>query len=72
MPKYIGASSMFTGSPYIVMAMSQPDPLNKSTMITVPNLRFVNLKDIDLDGRINLGITNVDLDQPTQNVIGYK
>ena len=72
MPKYIGASSMFTGSPYIVMAMSQPDPLNKSTMITVPNLRFVNLKDLDLDGRINLGITHVDIDQPTKNVIGYK
>lgn len=72
MPKYIGASGMFTGSPYIVMALSQPDPLNKGTMITVPNLRFANLNDLDLDGRLNLGITHVDIDLPTKNVIGYK
>lgn len=72
MPKYIGASGMFTGSPYIVMARSQPDPLDKSTTIVVPNLRFTNLKDIDLDGRINLGITNDRIDQHTKNVIAYE
>lgn len=72
MPKYIGASGMFTGSPYIVMARSQPDPLDKSTTIVVPNLRFTNLKDIDLDGRINLGITNDYIDQHTKNVIAYE
>lgn len=72
MPKYIGASGMFTGSPYVVMALSQPDPLNKSTMITVPNLRFMNITDLDLDGKLNLGITNTKIDQPTKNVVAYK
>lgn len=71
LPKYIGGSGMFTGSPYIVMAKTQFDPYKKSVPIYTPNLRFVNLKDIDLDGRINLGITNVEIDKPTNNVISY-
>ncbi len=71
MPKYIGASGMFTGSPYIVMAKTQMDPFNKSNPIYTPGLRFTNLKDLDLNGRINLGITNVKIDQPTGNVISY-
>ena len=32
MKQYIGAAGMFTGSPYIVMQLSQPDPLNKSNI----------------------------------------
>ena len=71
MPKYIGASGMFTGSPYIVMQLSEPDPLNKANQILVPNLRFMKVPDNDLDGRINLGITNDVIDKPTTNVVGY-
>jgi hypothetical protein len=71
MPKYIGAAGMFTGSPYIVMAKTQTDPFSRSTPIYTPNLRFTNLKDLDLNGNINIGITNVKVDQPTKNVISY-
>lgn len=71
MKKYIGAAGMFTGSPYIVMALSHPDPLDKSNIISVPNLRFMNVTDLTLDGNINLGITNTDIDQRTNNVVGY-
>lgn len=71
MPKYIGASGMFTGSPYIVMQLSEPDPLNKANQILVPNLRFMKVPDNDLDGRINLGITNDVIDKSTTNVVGY-
>ena len=71
-PKYIGAAGMFAGSPYIVMQLTQKDPLSKSTMITTPNLRFANITDLTLDGRVNLGLTNVDIDRPTKNVIGYE
>lgn len=71
MPKYIGAAGMFTGSPYIVMARSQPDPLDKSNIIVVPNLRFMNLQGLDIDGRINLGITNTDIDINARNVVAY-
>lgn len=71
MKQYIGAAGMFTGSPYIVMALSQPDPLDKSNIISVPNLRFMNVPDNNLNGSINLGITNTEIDQPTNNVVGY-
>ena len=71
MKKYIGAAGMFTGSPYIVMALSQPDPLDKSNTISVPNLRFMNVPDNTLNGVVNLGITNTEIDKPTNNVVGY-
>lgn len=72
MKKYIGASGMFTGSPYVVMAKSHPDPLDKSNMILVPNLRFMNLIDNQLDGNINLGITNTEIDKATSNIVAYQ
>ena len=59
LPKYIGASGMFTGSPYIVMAKTRPDPTDSSNIIITPNLRFMNVSDIELDGNINAGLTNV-------------
>lgn len=71
MKKYIGAAGMFTGSPYIVMALSHPDPLDKSNIISVPNLRFMNVTDPYLDGAINLGVTNTKIDQRTNNVVAY-
>ena len=72
MKQYIGAAGMFTGSPYIVMQLSQPDPLNKSNIIAVPNLRFMNVSDNTLDGNINLNLTRVVDNRSTSNVIGYK
>jgi len=72
MKRYIGASGMFTGSPYIVMARSQPDPLDKSNIIVVPNLRFMNIGDLTLDGHVNAGITNTKIDQDTINLVAYE
>lgn len=69
--QYSGASGMFTGSPYIVMALSHPDPLNKSNIVSVPNLRFMNITDPRIDGLTNLGLTNTHIDQETNNIIGY-
>lgn len=71
MKKYIGAAGMFTGSPYIVMQKFQPDPLEGQTIIT-PNLRFMNITDLNLDGKANLGITNVEIDQDTKNLAAYQ
>lgn len=71
MKKYIGAAGMFTGSPYIVMQLSRPDPLDKSNTIAVPNLRFMNVIDNTLDGAINMGITNTNINRSTNNVVGY-
>lgn len=71
MKQYIGAAGMFTGSPYIVMQKYQPDPLEGQTIIT-PNLRFMNITDLNLDGKANLGITNVEIDQDTKNLAAYQ
>ena len=71
MKKYIGAAGMFTGSPYIVMQKFQPDPLEGQTIRT-PNLRFMNITDLNLDGKANLGITNVEIDQDTKNLAAYQ
>lgn len=71
MKKYIGAAGMFTGSPYIVMQLSHPDPLDKSNIIAVPNLRFMNVSDNTLDSNINLNLTNVNINRSTGNVVGY-
>lgn len=57
--KYIGASSMFTGSPYIIMGESQKDPLDSSKMMISPYLQFLPLNEGELNSNINLGITNV-------------
>ena len=54
------------------MQLSQPDPLNKSNIIAVPNLRFMNVSDNTLDSNINLNLTNVVDNRSTSNVIGYK
>ena len=72
MKKYVGASGMFTGSPYIVMMKSRPDPLKPDKTILEPNLRFMNINDLKLDGNLNMNITNVDIDQKRSNVIAYK
>ena len=32
----------------------------------------MNITDLDLDGKLNLGITNTKIDQPTKNVVAYK
>lgn len=77
MPRYIGAAGMFTGSPYIVMALSHPDPLDRNNMITVPNLRFMSISDhkagadvMKREGSANLGIRNDQVNVPTNNVVG--
>lgn len=71
LPKYIGAAGMFTGSPYVVMVASRPDPLDNSKIITVPSLRFMNVPKLELDKKINMDITNTKIDQSTRNVVAY-
>jgi hypothetical protein len=70
LPKYIGAAGMFTGSPYVVMVASRPDPLS-GKILTVPSLRFMNVPKMELDKKINMDITNTRIDQSTRNVISY-
>lgn len=59
LPNYLGASGMFTGSPYIVLEQSQPDPTNKSNPhLQTPYLRFSPIMDMteDFEGMINEGM----------------
>ena len=70
LPKYIGAAGMFTGSPYVVMVASRPDPLS-GKILTVPSLRFMNVPKMELDKKINMDITSTRIDQSTRNVISY-
>lgn len=57
LPNYIGASGMFTGSPYIIIARSRPDPLEPDkNVISVPNLRFMGINDSTVNGYANLKI----------------
>lgn len=70
--KYIGAAGMFTGSPYIVMLRARPDPLKPDNQIYEPNLRFMNINDIKLDGNLNMNLTNVKIDQDVNNIVAYK
>lgn len=53
---YIGASGMFTGSPYILMSKRDADPLDKSKNIYTPLLQFMQLHN---DGLFNIGIKNI-------------
>lgn len=71
MPRYIGAAGMFTGAPYVIMVNSRPEPLNKDKIILTPSLRFMNVPKMDIDQRINMGITNTKIDQLTKNVVAY-
>lgn len=64
--KYQGASGMFTGSPYIVMSRSHPDPTDRSNIITYPNLRFMNITNLEADAVLNLGLTNAKIN--TENI----
>ena len=72
MKKYIGAAGMFVGSPYVVMMKTRPDPLKPDLSIVEPNLRFMNIDDIELDGKLNMNITNVNIDQKRDGVVAYK
>ena len=70
LPKYLGAAGMFTGSPYIVMEETRKDPLGDGIILT-PELRFMNVPKYDLDKQLNLGITNTQIDNITNNVVAY-
>lgn len=71
LPKYLGAAGMFTGSPYVVMERSRPDPLNKSKLVMAPQLRFMNVPTMELDNKYNLGITNTQVDNVATNIVAY-
>lgn len=70
MPKYLGAAGMFTGSPYIVMEATRPDPLG-TKIVSSPILRFMNIPTLELNNKLNLGITNTKIDNITNNVVAY-
>lgn len=59
--EYIGASGMFTGTPFIVMARTGMNPLRElngaKEPIVSPVLRFMNLDDQNLNNLLNLNIT---------------
>lgn len=55
LPYYIGAGGMFTGTPYVVIARSRPDPLEPSkNILSVPQLRFMNVENDTINDYANL------------------
>jgi hypothetical protein len=71
LPKYLGAAGMFTGSPYVVMVDSRPDPLTKDKIVMAPQLRFMNIPTLELDNKYNMGITNTQIDNVSTNIVAY-
>ena len=71
LPNYIGASGMFTGSPYIVMGETTKDPLNPAVTTISPYLMFTSLSDSEFNNELNLGIEN-NRKQDTSDLIGVK
>lgn len=71
MQQYIGASGMFTGSPYIILGESQNDPLKAGDRdkIVTPYLQFMALNDGALNSELNLGMTNIRTQSPN-SIIG--
>ena len=69
LPNYIGASGMFTGSPYIVMGETSKDPLNNAETTISPYLMFTALSDSEFNNELNLGIENNRVGN-TNDVIG--
>lgn len=67
LPRYIGPAGMFCASPYIVMEVTQRDPLDPSTSIVTPQLRFSPITN-SLDTMLNMGLTSVS--QETSNIMG--
>ena len=57
MSNYIGAAGMFTGTPYVVMRRSRPDPISGQTTF-VPYLGFLNVEVGGIDNYSNLGIVS--------------
>lgn len=66
--KYIGASGMFTGSPYIVIGKNQDDVTGSVDETVLPYLMFTPLTNMELNNELNLGIENnrTGLDNNTQ------
>lgn len=55
LPYYIGAGGMFTGSPYIVIARSRPNPIEpEKSALNVPQLRFMNVENDTINDYANL------------------
>lgn len=60
LPKYIGASGMFTGSPYVVLAENSVGPnIGRDIKKYSPYLKFLPTSDEVMDLRTNMGIVNV-------------
>lgn len=57
---YIGASSMFVGTPYIIMGKSGKDSRKGSDYVYTPYLQFTNITDTKLNLTTNNGITHVE------------
>ena len=64
---YSGQSSLFTGSPYIVLKYSRPNPLQKDAEpLYSPYLKFAPITKTDINMGANLGITNM-IDRDSNN-----
>lgn len=68
---YIGGSSMFVGSPYIVMKVSGKEPWQNKADTVSPYLQFMSLSDNKLTQNINSGIAN-DSSADIGDIIGTK
>ena len=56
---YIGQSSLFTGSPFIVMSEARLNPVNKgATPLYSPFLKFAPVTMMDINMDANMGLTN--------------
>ena len=65
---YIGASEMFTGSPYIVMETAKHDAVTE-TNISVPYLRFAHIQNSKTMKQLNMGLESYE--EETSPILSY-
>lgn len=53
---YLGPTDMFTGAPYIILALGPKDPVTKANT-KVPYLQFAGCKDVELNSIANTGLS---------------
>lgn len=74
--EYLGASGMFTGTPFIVMARTGVNPLSElngaKEPIVSPVLRFMDLDDEQLNILLNLNITETIKDRGLSEIANVK
>lgn len=69
MPQYVGAASMWVGTPYVLIEDYSSDPTQSSVMRTSPYLHFMPLIDKNMIAYGNLGIVNEDSNVSSGSVV---